>query len=312
MYKYLFGPVPSRRLGMSLGIDLIPKKVCSLNCVYCEVGKTTNLTIDRLEYVKYDSVIAELEKFMSNNPKIDYFTFSGSGEPTLNSRIGDVLKFIKEKYPKIKTAILTNGTLLYDKNLRAELLDADVILPSLDAASRDVFRKINRPSKKLNVETHIQGLVDLRKEYKGNIWPEIFLLKGYNDTKEELKLLKETILKIKPDSVQLNTLDRPGTKSGLIPLTKMEMQTIINSWNLPNIEIIASPDKRSNIESYNGNIEMAILETIARRPCTLQDLHNFLGIHINEINKYLGNLEASNKINTVNLKRGVFYELKHK
>jgi wyosine [tRNA(Phe)-imidazoG37] synthetase (radical SAM superfamily) len=312
MYKHLFGPVPSRRLGMSLGIDLIPKKVCSLNCVYCEVGKTTNLTIDRLEYVKYDSVIAELEKFMSNNPKIDYFTFSGSGEPTLNSRIGDVLKFIKEKYPKIKTAILTNGTLLYDKNLRAELLDADVILPSLDAASRDVFRKINRPSKKLNVETHIQGLVDLRKEYKGNIWPEIFLLKGYNDTKEELKLLKETILKIKPDSVQLNTLDRPGTKSGLIPLTKMEMQTIINSWNLPNIEIIASPDKRSNIESYNGNIEMAILETIARRPCTLQDLHNFLGIHINEINKYLGNLEASNKINTVNLKRGVFYELKHK
>lgn len=312
MYKHLFGPVPSRRLGMSLGIDLIPKKVCSLNCVYCEVGKTTNLKTERLEYVKYDSVIAELEKFMSNNPKIDYFTFSGSGEPTLNSSIGDVLKFIKVKYPKIKTAILTNGTLLYNKNLREELLEADVILPSLDAASRDVFRKINRPSKKLNVETHIQGLIDLRKEYKGEIWLEIFLLKGYNDTKEELKLLKEAILKIKPDSVQLNTLDRPGTKSGLIPLTKTEMQTIINSWNLPNIEIIASPDKRSNIESYNGDIETAILETIARRPCTLEDLHNFLGIHINEINKYLGNLEASDKIKTVNLKRGVFYELKHK
>jgi wyosine [tRNA(Phe)-imidazoG37] synthetase (radical SAM superfamily) len=166
MYKHLFGPVPSRRLGMSLGIDLIPKKVCSLNCVYCEVGKTTNLTTDRLEYVNYDSVIAELEKFMSNNPKIDYFTFSGSGEPTLNCRIGDVLKFIKVKYPKIKTAILTNGTLLYNKNLREELLDADVILPSLDAASKNVFRKINRPSKKLNVETHIQGLVDLRKNTK--------------------------------------------------------------------------------------------------------------------------------------------------
>ncbi len=312
MYKFLFGPVPSRRLGMSLGIDLIPKKVCSLNCVYCEVGRTTNLTTERLEYVKYDSVIAELEKFMSNNPKIDYFTFSGSGEPTLNSRIGDVLKFIKVKYPKIKTAILTNGTLLYAKNLRKELLDADVILPSLDAASRDVFRKINRPSKKLNIETYIQGLVDLRKEYKGEIWLEIFLLKGYNDTKEELKLLKEAILKIKPDIVQLNTLDRPGTKQDLIPLTKMEMQAIIDFWELPNIEIIASPDKRSSIESYNGDIETALIETIARRPCTLDDLHNFLGIHINEINKYLGNLEASDTIETVNLERGIFYELKHK
>lgn len=312
MYKHLFGPVPSRRLGMSLGIDLIPKKVCSLNCVYCEVGRTTNLTTDRLEYVKYDSVIAELEKFMSNNPKIDYFTFSGSGEPTLNSRIGDVLTFIKEKYPKIKTAILTNGTLLSDKNLREELLEADVILPSLDAASRDVFRKINRPSKKLNIETYIQGLVDLRKEYKGEILLEIFLLKGYNDTKEELKLLKEAILKIKPDTVQLNTLDRPGTKHDLIPLTKMEMQAIVDFWEMPNIEIIASPDKRSSIESYRGDIETAIIETIARRPCTLDDLHNFLGIHINEINKYLGNLETGGKIKTINLERGLFYELKHK
>lgn len=312
MYKHLFGPVPSRRLGMSLGIDLIPKKVCSLNCVYCEVGRTTDLTTDRLEYVKYDGVIAELEKFMSNNPKIDYFTFSGSGEPTLNSRIGDVLKFIKENYPEIKTAILTNGTLLYDKKLRRELMDADVILPSLDAASRDVFRKINRPSKKLNIETYIQGLVDLRKEYKGKIWLEIFLLKGYNDAKEELKLLKEAILKIKPDIVQLNTLDRPGTRHDLIPLTKKEMQAIVDFWELPNVEIIASPDKRSSIESYSGDIETAIIEMIARRPCTLDDLHNFSGIHINEINKYLGNLEAGDKIETVNLERGVFYELKHK
>ncbi|UMB61675.1 radical SAM protein [Lutibacter sp. A80] len=312
MYKHLFGPVPSRRLGMSLGIDLIPKKVCSLNCVYCEVGKTTNLTTERLEYVKYDSVITELEKFMSNNPKIDYFTFSGSGEPTLNSKIGAILKFIKKKYPKIKTAILTNGTLLFDKNLRKELMDADVILPSLDAASKEVFLKINRPSKKLTIESHIQGLVDLRKEYKGEIWLEILFLKGYNDSKKELNLLKEAILKIKPDSIQLNTLDRPGTRQDLIPLTKIELQKINDYWKLPNVEIIASPDKRSNIESYNGNIETAILETIARRPCTLDDLHSFLGIHINEINKYLAGLETNNKIETVNLERGLFYELKHK
>ncbi len=312
MYKHLFGPVPSRRLGMSLGIDLIPKKVCSLNCVYCEVGKTTKLTLDRMEYVKYDKVIVELKQFMSSNPKIDYITFSGSGEPTLNSRIGDVMNFIKQNYPEIKTAVLTNGTLLFDKKLRTELLQADVILPSLDAASQEIFEKINRPSSNLKIENYIQGLIDLRKEYKGKIWLEIFLLKNYNDSKEELELLKKAILKINPDSIQLNTLDRPGTVADLIPLSKSELQEIIDYWNLPKVEIIASAPERKSIESYSGDIETAILETIARRPCTLDDLHNFLGIHINEINKYLGTLEANNKIETVKLERGVFYELKHK
>jgi len=297
---------------MSLGIDLIPKKVCSLNCVYCEVGKTTKLTVDRMEYVKYDEVIEELVQFMSSNPKIDYITFSGSGEPTLNSKIGDVLGFIKKNYPKTKTAILTNGTLLYDKELRKELLQADVILPSLDAASQATFEKIDRPNSYLKIEKYIQGLIDLRKEYDGKIWLEIFLLKNYNDSKEELLLIKEAIIKIKPNSIQLNTLDRPGTVAGLIPLTRNEMQEIINFWDLPNVEIIASPPERTNIESYSGDIETTILETITRRPCTLDDLHNFLGIHINEINKYLGALEANNKIETVNLERGIFYELKHK
>jgi len=312
MYKHLFGPVPSRRLGMSLGIDLIPKKVCSLNCVYCEVGKTTKLTTDRMEYVKYDQVIAELKQFMSNDPKIDYITFSGSGEPTLNSRIGDVLNFIKREYPGVKTAILTNGTLLFDQKLRTELLQADAILPSLDAASQSAFEKIDRPDSNLKIETYIQGLIDLRNEYKGKIWLEIFLLKDYNDSKEELNLLKDAILKINPDSVQLNTLDRPGTVANLVPLSKNELQEIIEYWNLPNVEIIASVQDRTSIDSYSGDIETAILETIARRPCTLDDLHRFLGIHVNEINKYLGPLEANNKIETVHLERGVFYELKHK
>ncbi|GET28532.1 radical SAM protein [Prolixibacter sp. SD074] len=312
MYKYLFGPVPSRRLGMSLGIDLIPKKVCSLNCVYCEVGKTTKLTTDRLEYVKYDKVIAELKDFMSNNPTIDYITFSGSGEPTLNSRIGDVLNFVKDNYPDVKTAVLTNGTLLSDKNLRKELLKADVILPSLDAAGQEAFEKINRPAPELSLQNYIQGMIDFRKEYEGKIWLEVLFLKGYNDSKDELIRLKEAIKKIKPDSVQLNTLDRPGTVEGLIPLTKEELQHIIDFWGFSNVEIIASEVERTTIESYRSDVESAILETIARRPCTLDDLHRLLGIHVNEINKYLGTLETEGKIITKSLERGVFYELKHK
>ncbi len=312
MYKYLFGPVPSRRLGMSLGVDLVPAKVCSLDCVYCEVGKTTKLTTNRMEYVKFDKVITELQQFMSNSPKIDYMTFSGSGEPTLNSRIGDVLSYVKQNYPDIKTAVLTNGTLLSDQKVRAELLQADVILPSLDAASQSAFYKINRPDSTLIVGTLIQGLIDLRREYKGKIWLEVFILKGYNDSKEELDLLKEAILKINPDSIQLNTLDRPGTVAGLVPLSKNELQAIADYWHLPNVEIIASASDRTTIGSFSGDIESAILETISRRPCTLDDLHQSLGIHINEINKYLGTLEAKNKIKTVALERGIFYELKNK
>lgn len=312
MYKYLFGPVPSRRLGMSLGIDLIPKKVCSLDCVYCEVGKTTKLTTDRLEYVKYEKVIAELHDFMSSNPKIDYITFSGSGEPTLNSRIGDVLNFVKENYPKVKTAVLTNGTLLSDKKLRQDLLEADVILPSLDAAGQEAFVKINRPAAGIVLQDYIQGIIDLRKEYRGKIWLEVLFLKGYNDSEDELIRLKEAIEKIKPDSVQLNTLDRPGTVDGLIALTKEELQHIIDFWGFDHVEIIASQIERTTISSYRSDVESAILETIARRPCTLDDLHRLLGIHVNEINKYLGTLETEGKITTQSLERGVFYELTHK
>ncbi len=312
MYKYLFGPVPSRRLGMSLGIDLVPKKVCSLDCVYCEVGKTTKLTTDRMEYVIYEKVINELKHFMNSSPKLDFITFSGSGEPTLNSRIGDVLKFITINYPNIKTALLTNGTLLFNKKLREEISDTDIIMPSLDAVSQKAFQKINRPHHQLSIDQYIQGLVDLRKEYKGKIWLEILFLKGYNDSVEEVTNLKEAILQIKPDNIQLNTLDRPGTVEGLIPLSLQELQNIIHFWDLPNAEIIISQPDRTTIESYRKDIESAILETISRRPCTLEDLQQILGIHINEINKYLGTLEAEQKITTRTLQRGVFYELKHK
>ena len=309
MYKYLFGPVPSRRLGMSLGIDLVPKKVCSLNCVYCEVGKTTNLTLERKEYIPYNKVIAELQRFMASNPKIDYITFSGSGEPTLNSRMGDVLQFVKVNYPKIKTAVLTNGTLLSDKKVREELLLADVILPSLDAASQEIFKKIDRPESNLDIETYINGIIALRKEFNGEIWLEVLILKTFNDNWAELEKIKEAILQINPNRVQLNTLDSPGTVSGLLPLSSIALQEIVDFWDLPYVEIIASPQKRTKIDSYQGDIATAILETILRRPCTLDDLHNFLGVHINEINKYLGVLESENKITKEDLGRGTFYKI---
>ncbi|MDZ7859345.1 MAG: radical SAM protein [Candidatus Krumholzibacteriota bacterium] len=312
MYSYLFGPVPSRRLGMSLGVDLVPHKVCSLNCVYCECGRTTKLTAERKEYVLYDKVTVELRDFLKNNPLPDYITFSGSGEPALNCRIGDILRFIKSNWNNIPVAVLTNGTLFYQKNVREELLPADLVLPSLDAASEEVFRRINRPLKSLSIHDCIEGLIDFRKEYRGEIWLEVLIIPGYNDSEDELKLLRKAFEKIKPDRVQLNTLDRPGAVTGLKPAPREQLELISDFWKLDNVEIIAKPIERKEKKSYRPDTESAILETIRRRPCTLKDLSEILGLHINEVNKYLDVLEGEGRIETVEQQRGAFYKLKGK
>ncbi len=309
MYKYLFGPVPSRRLGMSLGVDLVPRKVCSLDCVYCEVGKTTKLTLERKEYILFNRVIKELSHYFENNPDPDYITFSGSGEPTLNSRIGDVLKFIKQNKPTVPIAILTNGTLLSDPKVREEIKKADVVLPSLDAATTTIFNKINRPVPEIDIKKYIQGLIDFRKEFNGKIWLEIFILPEYNFEETELKKLEQKITKINPDSIQLNTLDRPGTVANLHSATRKDLEELVSLWNFKNIEIISAASQRKNIQSYRSDAETAILETISRRPCTIEDLMNILGIHISEINKYLDVLEEEKRIETVRQERGVFYQI---
>ncbi|HOI33582.1 MAG TPA: radical SAM protein, partial [Bacteroidales bacterium] len=158
MYKYIFGPVPSRRLGMSLGVDMVPRKVCSLDCVYCEVGKTTSLTVDRKAYIPTKKIILELENYFGNNPDPDFITFSGYGEPTLNSGIGELIDYLKVKKPDLPLAVLTNGTLIADEKIHAELFKADVVLPSLDAATAEGFQKINRPHSSLDISKIIDGI----------------------------------------------------------------------------------------------------------------------------------------------------------
>ena len=308
MYNHLFGPVPSRRLGISLGLDLVPMKTCTLNCIYCECGRTTHLTLNRKEYVPFEEVEEEISHFLSHNPRPDYITFSGSGEPTLNSTIGDVIHFIKTQSFNVPVAVLTNGTLLFQKKVRDDIKDATVVIPSLDAVTEKAFAKIVRPDPKLNIDTIISGLIQFRKEYAGQIWLEIFIVPGINDTKEELTALKNAIEKIRPDLVQLNTLDRPGTIPDIRSATQEELKSILNFWQLDNAEIIAKPPKRKELLSYRKDAESAILETIARRPCTLKDLTELLGLHAAEVNKYLDVLEADKKIKVVKQERGFFYQ----
>ncbi|MCK4359039.1 MAG: radical SAM protein [Candidatus Cloacimonetes bacterium] len=307
-YQHIFGPVPSRRLGISLGIDPIPFKTCTYNCVYCECGATTNLTTDREEYIPVKVIIAELKDYLDANPKLDYITFSGSGEPTLNTGIEEIIDFLKENYPQYKIAVLTNGSLLYQKEVRDEIIRADLVMPSLDAVSAQAFRRINRAYIGLEIQKIISGLIEFRKEFKGKIWLEIFIVPGINDTDSEMKLLREAIMKINPTHVQINSLDRPGTENWVKPINSVSLKKVVSYFKDLPVEMITNFKSREKIASFNHNIEDKIITTIKRRPCTAEDLSETLGIHINEINKYLQALLERERIESMYLKRGVFFK----
>ena len=283
-----------------------------MNCIYCEVGETTNLTIERKEYVPINDVLKELDHFLSQNPTLDFITFSGAGEPTLNSGIGKVITFLKERYPNFKLALLTNSTLLCNENVRNEINRIDVLLPSLDTVSEDIFKKMNRPNSQLNLNKIIEGLIKFRKKFKGKIWLEVFIVPKINDTEEELSLLKKALQKINSEKIQLNTLDRPGTESWVKTATKERLEHIVNFLKPLPVEIIAKFNSRQQIKSFNKNIENQILETIRRRPCTDKDLTEMLGIHLNELNKYLSELLNKNLIKSEIEERGTFFKMKNK
>lgn len=312
MYKYLFGPVPSRRLGMSLGVDLVPHKTCSLDCIYCECGETTNLTVERREYVPVDDVLREIEDYFQNHPDPDYITFSGAGEPCLNSRIGEVIEYIRQRKPHVSIAVLTNGTLFDQEEVRKALRKADLVMPSLDAASDSALQTINRAHASIHIATYIEGLKIFRSEFQGKFALEIFILPGCNDSGEELAALKVAARRINPDIIQLNTLDRPGVVPGINSASRRQLEDIAAFFNPFSVEIIGVAPDRKRLASYRNDMESAILETISRRPCTLEDLATILSSHINEINKYLGALEDAGKIEPVQQTRGLFYQVKNK
>ena len=313
-YKYLFGPVPSRRLGLSLGVDLVPHKTCSLDCIYCECGETTNLTLERKEYVSTEELKAELNHYFKNqyekNPP-KYFTFSGSGEPTLGSNLGDIVNFIKSKNLNSKICLLTNSTLLWNEKVRSELKEIDLVVPSLDAVLEETYQKINRPAKNLPIEKIIEGLIEFQKEFKGQIFLEIFIIPGLNTSKKELTRFKKVIEQINPDKVQLNSLDRPGVLENLQKAPKITLEKIIDFWNLENVEIVSRYEVQQKTLTRDLNeLKNQILQIISRRPCTIQDLADSLASRRVEIMKMIDILSNENKIESQIMDRGVFYSVK--
>lgn len=307
--KYLFGPVNSRRLGISLGVDLMPCKTCSLDCVYCECGPTTELTTAVAEYVPTDEVIAELDRYLQGVPRLDVITFSGSGEPTLHSGIGRIIDHIKKLYPRYRVAVLTNGTTLVDPAVRRALAGADIVVPSLDAAGPVAFNAIVRPAAGITPDAVIAGLAAFREEYRGKIYLEIFIVPGVNDTDAELDLLKNACEKIRPDLIQINSLDRPGTESWVLPTGRKRIESIARRFEPLAVEIIGSPADRRFADRNDSDLAKSIIAVLRRRPSTAEDLEKSLGSDRAGVEKVLSAMVEIGMITVERLDRGDFYRV---
>ncbi len=306
-YKYLYGPVPSRRLGRSLGIDLVPFKVCTYNCIYCQIGKTTLRTLLRKEYLPVDDILKEVETFLREvSVSIDYLSLSGSGEPTLHSRIGRVIEGIKA-VTSIPVAVITNGALLYDEMVRKDLLNADVVLPSMDAVSDEVFEKINRPHPDFSIDKIIEGLADFRRSFKGQLWLEILFCKGVNDNPEELEKMKEVIERIKPDRVHLNTVVRPPSEKWVISLNQEEMEKIRVFFG-ERASIISEFD-RHPLSFLDRNIKGEIIKILERRPLSISDISIGMGISEDEIDSSISLLIKEGLVRKKIFGNSIFYEI---
>ena len=271
---YIFGPVPSKRLGQSLGIDPIPSKVCNWNCIYCQLGRTKLMSLgkERKEYFPRQDILAEFKQAISEHKReeIDWVTFVGSGEPTLHSGIGWLIKEVK-KHGQYPTAIITNGSLLYLQEVREDLYEADAVLPSLDAGSERLYRRINRALPELTLDTLIEGLTLFRESYTGKFWLETMLIKGMNDSEEALQDLAVAVERIKPDQLHLNVPTRPPAEDWIEPADEEGIARAERI--LGNVAVLVAPRRGVfSIKEKSGNLGEEILGVISRHPMSEEQI----------------------------------------
>jgi wyosine [tRNA(Phe)-imidazoG37] synthetase (radical SAM superfamily) len=269
MKRYVFGPVPSRRLGFSLGVDIVPRKYCTFDCVYCQVGKTTEKTAVCSSFFNSQDIVDEILVEVRRDQTIDFVTFSGSGEPTLNEDLGSIISSLR-KHISTPIAVITNGSLLHRPDVRKELAKADVLMPSLDAVTEDTFLRINRPESSIAVEEMIDGLKALRADFRGQIWLEIMLIKNVNDSPQHVELLKQTLSGINVDKIQLNTITRPPCEGMARGVTEDRLSEIRGSLG-SKTEIICEFQKQA-VRTMEVDWEDNVLAILRRRSLTIEDV----------------------------------------
>jgi wyosine [tRNA(Phe)-imidazoG37] synthetase (radical SAM superfamily) len=301
--SHVFGPVPSRRLGRSLGIDLVPHKTCSYDCIYCQVGRTTNKTLERREWVPLEAVLADIGPRLSSRP--DYITLSGSGEPTLYSRIGELIDAIRAM-TDIPIAVLTNGSLLWQPEVREDLRDASLVIPSLDAGDPLMFEAVNRPHAELEFERVVEGLIAFRREFTGQYWLEVMLLAGHTAIEAEVRKIAALVGCIKPDRLQINTATRPTAETYAQAAMPARLHALAGLFSRP-VDVIEDYDHWKTRAVLSNADRTSVCELIRRRPCTVDDIATALQFHRLEVIKLLGGLQDEGIVGRCRAGGRVFY-----
>ncbi len=304
MDHFVFGPVPSRRLGFSLGVDLIPRKHCTFDCIYCQVGRTTHKEVERRSFADPGLVIGQVMERVKEGRAIDFITISGSGEPSLSSDMGLVIGELKRK-TAIPVAAITNSSLLFREDVRRELALADLVLPSLDAAGQEVFDRVNRPHEGLSFDLLLSGLKEFRKAYKGRIWLEIMLINNINDAAEQIEMFKQIVSGIGADKVQLNTVTRPPAEETAMPVGRERLAAIAQRMG-QGCEVIAAFDRKARAPGTKV-WQASLVETLRRRSLSLDDVVRTTGVPVAAARAGLERLVREGRIKEVRVGKVRFY-----
>lgn len=307
--KYIFGPVPSRRLGSSLGIDIVPAKTCNLDCIYCEVGRTNKLTNKRDSYINIEEMINELKiAYNSLKDNIDVVTITGSGEPTLNKDIEIIVQRVKEliNHPLV---LLTNSTLLTDDEVKKGVLNFDIIVPSIDAVSEEIFYKVNRPHKKLNLKEILEHLKSFSYTFTGELNIEVLIVKGVNDGYDELKKIASYIKDLKYNKVQFNTVFRPPAYPDAVRLSDSELLEIAIFFKKEGIRVEPVENFMKNLKIEDNNYHTYIKSILEMRPCTAKDLSSIFDLTEDEL---MENIKRLNNVISYKHNNEIFYKSQKK
>ncbi|MBN1556594.1 MAG: radical SAM protein [Lentisphaerae bacterium] len=272
-------------------MDLTPFKTCSFDCIFCQLGATTDKTLARREYVPVDGVIAELEDWIRSGARADYITLAGSGEPTLHARFGEVIAFARRR-AAIPVALLTNGTLFADPDVRRQAAGADVVKLSLSAWDPASLERINRPHPDLAFADLIEGQRRFRAGYRGALWMEVFLVRGFNDAPADVTKIAKLVKPLRPDKVQLNTAVRPPCEPFAAAVPEQELRALADLFDPP-AEIIAEYSR--DVSAGARTTEAEVRDMLERRPCTLEEISRVFGLHRNEASKFVGRLTRTGR-----------------
>lgn len=297
--KYVFGPVPSRRLGQSLGIDTIPLKTCNWNCVYCQLGRTKPVTNERKDYFPPDEIASEVKAALQAHPpgEIDWVTFVGSGEPLLHASTGWLIRQVKQM-TELPVAVITNGSLLYLPEVRQELAAADAVLPTLDSGTEELYHRINRPHPEITFNRLVEGLIAFRESYQGKLWVEVMLVQGMNDGPETLREIAGVLKRVRPDAVHINLPTRPPAETWVLPPTDESLMQALAILGTV-AEVVHPAEGSFDLRGYDDPVD-AILAIITRHPMRQEELERALSRWSpGNVRKVLTDLEASHRAQVV-------------